>query len=98
MSGWKLLQRLVPALEIAERCSFEGSFLKVRGDRHVYKIHLGSASVQMEPDDRYLCLVPQKSENDDGPYFLPFEGDFMLSTILSKAFLLADDTRAKIPL
>ena len=47
----------------------------------------------MEPDDQYLCIVPDRrgAARDSGQVFLPFEGDTMLSLILSKAFLLADD-------
>jgi hypothetical protein len=34
---------------------------------------------------------------DAGNVFLPFEGDSMLAVILSKAFLLADDTAITDP-
>jgi hypothetical protein len=47
----------------------------------------------MAPNDQYLCIVQggrgQRSDN----VRLPFEGDNMLSAILSKAFLLAADDR-----
>ncbi|MFF7125452.1 hypothetical protein [Streptomyces sp. NPDC008240] len=65
--------------------------LVVRGDVGTYKIHLGSANILMEPDDAYLCIVPA-GRKGDGKVFLPFE-DERLSLILSKAFLLAADTR-----
>lgn len=48
----------------------------------------------MEPNNHYLCIVPARGGGIDtsgGQMFLPFEGDGMLSIILSKAFLLADD-------
>jgi hypothetical protein len=53
----------------------------------------------MEPNDQYLCIVPDGSAARDGKdnLFLPFEGDRMLSIILSKAFLLADDRKIKDP-
>lgn len=44
----------------------------------------------MSPNDRYLCIVAARHPSDDR-LFLPFEDDPMLSLILSKAFLLADD-------
>jgi len=52
----------------------------------------------MEPNDRYLCIVPDRS--GIGPrsredVFLPFEGDGTLAVILSKAFLLASDKSIK---
>ena len=33
----------------------------------------------------------------EGDVFLPFEGDTLLSLIISKAFLLADDKKIKDP-
>jgi hypothetical protein len=90
-----VLERLVPRLKIADRASLTDRFLVVRGDVRTYKIHLGSGNILMEPNDQYLCIVPDQSgraRGDDG-VFLPFEGDATLSVILSKAFLLADDAR-----
>ena len=48
----------------------------------------------MEPNGQYLCIVkaPEKSSESD-QVFLPFEGDKTLAVILSKAFLLAEDTK-----
>ena len=66
----------------------------MRGDLRTYKIHLGSGNILMEPNDQYLCIVPDRSTKaagDGGAVFLPFEGDQTLSVILSKALLLADD-------
>jgi hypothetical protein len=51
----------------------------------------------MEPNDQYLCIVPQRSAVETEPIFLPFDGDNTLSVILSKAFMLADDTKIKDP-
>ncbi|MFF9485571.1 DUF4132 domain-containing protein [Streptomyces sp. NPDC014676] len=84
------LERIVPRLRIAGRCTLDGRFLIVRGDLGTYRIHLGSANVLMEPHDAYLCIVPSRGKGD-GKVFLPFE-DERLSLILSKAFLLAADT------
>ncbi|MGP4050002.1 DUF4132 domain-containing protein [Streptomyces sp. 2A115] len=87
----EVLERILPRLKIAGRCSLDGRFLIVRGDLRTYKIHLGSANILMEPDDAYLCIVPSRGKGD-GKVFLPFE-DERLSLILSKAFLLAADTK-----
>ncbi len=89
-----ILERLVPRLKIADRCSFADKFLVVRGQLLSYKIHLGSGNILMTPNDQYLCIVPKQSAAaGDGNVFLPFEGDGLLSVILSKAFLLAEDDR-----
>ncbi|MGW0882344.1 DUF4132 domain-containing protein [Streptomyces sp. NPDC002671] len=85
------LQRILPRLKIADRCRLDGRFLVVRGDLRTYRIHLGSANILMEPDDVYLCIVPARGKGD-GKAFLPFE-DERLSLILSKALLLAADTK-----
>lgn len=85
------LERILPRLKIADRCALDGRFLVVRGGLRTYKIHLGSANILMEPDDSYLCIVPSRPKSD-GKVFLPFEDD-RLSLILSKAFLLAADTK-----
>src|SRR5262249_31927713 len=87
------LERIVPRLKIAGRCSFADRFLIVRGDLRTYKIHVGSGNVLMEPDNRYLCIVPGQgaASRPLGRVFLPFDGDTTLSIIISKALLLADD-------
>jgi hypothetical protein len=93
-----VLERLVPRLTIAERCSFADRFLVVRGDLRTYKIHLGSGNILMSPNDQYLCIVPKQGRAaGDGDVFLPFEGDATLSVILSKAFLLAGDAAIQDP-
>ncbi|MEZ5942014.1 MAG: DUF4132 domain-containing protein [Planctomycetaceae bacterium] len=94
----EVLQRLIPRLKIAKQCSFSDRFLVVAGKKRTYKIHLGSGNILMEPNDQYLCIVPDakaRSKQDD--LFLPFEGDNTLSIIISKAFLLAEDTKIKDP-
>ncbi|MDP9391704.1 MAG: DUF4132 domain-containing protein, partial [Actinomycetota bacterium] len=87
------LERLVPRLRIAHRCTLTERFLEVRGRLRTYRIHLGSGNVLMAPDDEYLCIVPGRGQWKDPKVYLPFEEEGgMLSVILSKAFLLADDT------
>ena len=96
----QVLETLIPRLKIRARCQLRDKFLVVRGDLRTYKIHLGSGNILMEPNDRYLCIVPARGGSSGASasqVFLPFEGDNMLSIILSKAFLLADDTSIKDP-
>jgi len=91
-----VLERLIPRLKIADRCSFADRFLIVRGELRTYKIHLGSGNILMEPNGQYLCIVPGRgtvTRGQTGHLFLPFEGDQTLSVILSKAFLLAEDNK-----
>jgi hypothetical protein len=90
-----VLVSLLPRLtKLRGRVTLSDRFLVVRGDLRTYKIHLGSGNILMEPNDQYLCIVPDRSPATaaGGELFLPFEGDATLSVILSKAFLLADDT------
>jgi Domain of unknown function (DUF4132) len=92
-----VLERLLPRLKIADRCSLGDRFLTVRGNLRTYKIHLGSGNILMSPNDEYLCIVPGRSLDSGSKVFLPFEGDHTLSIILSKAFLLAEDSKIKDP-
>ncbi len=94
----EVLERLLPRLKIAGQCRLEERFLIVRGSLRTYKIHIGSGNIQMEPNNQYLCIVPDRSSLQSRPVndiFLPFEGDSILAVILSKAFLLAEDSRIK---
>jgi Domain of unknown function (DUF4132) len=94
-----VLERLIPRLSIASRCEFSDRFLVVRGDLRTYKIHLGSGNILMEPNDQYLCIVPKQSaaKKKADTVFLPFEGDKTMSIVLSKAIMLADDSKIKDP-
>ncbi|WP_336216654.1 DUF4132 domain-containing protein [Nonomuraea sp. LPB2021202275-12-8] len=89
------LSRLIGRTVIADRCTFTDRFLIVRGDLRTYKIHLGSANILMEPNDAYLCIVA--AHDSHAGLFLPFEEDGRLALILSKAFLLANDTAITDP-
>ncbi|MEO7720116.1 MAG: DUF4132 domain-containing protein [Capsulimonas sp.] len=93
-----VLSRLIPRLKIAAQCTLDGKFLHIRGSLRTYKIHLGSGNILMEPNDQYLCIVPDRKKDakaDASHVFLPFEGDQTLAVILSKAFLLAEDGKIK---
>jgi hypothetical protein len=93
VSRRELLAELLPSLRIADRCYVDEPSLVVRGRRRTYRIHLGRGNVLMEPNDRYLCIVPARRDRSQPR--LPFEGDERLSVILSKAFLLADDHKIR---
>jgi hypothetical protein len=88
------LADILPGLPIAPRCRLEERYLVVAGKLRSYRIHLGSGNVQMEPNRQYLCIV-QDRQSGGGHVRLPFEGDTMLSIILSKAFLLTEDDKIK---
>ncbi|MEN7546340.1 DUF4132 domain-containing protein [Rapidithrix thailandica] len=90
----KVLETLIPRLKIKNIAAVDGRFLKVKGKVRNYKIHIGSTNILMEPNDQYLCIVPdRKSTTKSDNIFLPFEGDQGLSIVLSKAFLLAEDDK-----
>lgn len=88
-----VLERLIPKLKIAAQCSFEDKFLIVRGKLRTYKIHLGSGNILMSPNDQYLCIVASRGKAEPANLFLPFEGDSVLSVVLSKAMMLAADDK-----
>lgn len=94
----QVLEGLLPKLKIADRLSLEERFLSVRGELRSYRIHLGSGNILMTPNDRYLCIVPGRgADTSRGQVMLPFEGDGLLSIVLSKAFMLAADKQIKDP-
>lgn len=90
-----ILERLLPRLtKIKNKAHIDGKFLVVKGDLRTYKIHIGSGNILMEPNDQYLCIVPARSaDTATDKLFIPFEGDRGLSIVLSKAFLLVNDTK-----
>jgi hypothetical protein len=89
------LERVLPRLKLAKHCRLDGRYLVVSGELATYRIHLGSANVLMDPSGRYLCIVQARSSGA-GKIFLPFE-DERLSLILSKAAMLAADTKIAEP-
>lgn len=90
----EILQGLIPRLKIASVAHIEDKFVIVKGKIRTYKIHIGSTNILMEPNDQYLCIVPDRSLKESNTnLFLPFEGDNGLSVIISKALLLANDEK-----
>ena len=92
----QVLEQLLPRLAIADRCELEERYLVVRGDLRTYRVHLGSGNVLMSPNDQYLCIVATRDSRAQ-KLFIPFDDDPVLSVILSKAFLLAEDSAIKDP-
>jgi hypothetical protein len=89
-----VLSRILPKLAVADRIELGERFVRVRGKLATYKIHLGSANIMIEPDDRYLCIVPSPRKGTKA-MMLPFDGDEVLTVILSKIVLLAGDDKIK---
>ncbi len=89
----EILAELLPRLTaLRSLARIDGKFLVVTGKLRTYKIHFGSGNILMEPNDQYLCIVPDRSPRESEVQ-LPFEGDSHLAVILSKAFLLAADDK-----
>ena len=91
-----VLATLLPKLKIADRVELGDRYVRVRGNRATYKVHLGSANILIEPDDRYLCIVPA-SKGRTMRIMLPFEGDEVLTVVLSKVLMLAADNKITDP-
>lgn len=88
-----VIQSIISKLKIKDRCEVTDKYLKVNGKKRVYKIHFGSGNILMEPNDEYLCIIPDPKAAIKDKLFLPFDGDATLSIIISKALLLADDDK-----
>lgn len=90
------LEAVLPSLSIADQCTLTPQFLIVDGKRGTYKISLNSGNILIAPNDRYLCIVKAGNGGTRESY-VPFEGDDILSLILSKAMMLAEDDRIDDP-
>lgn len=88
-----VIQSIIAKLKIKDRCEVADKYLKVTGKKRIYKIHFGSGNILMEPNDEYLCIIPDPKAAIKDKLFLPFDGDATLSIIISKALLLADDDK-----
>jgi hypothetical protein len=92
-----VLRELLPGLTIAPRCRLEEIYLVVEGKLRTYRIHLGFGNILMEPDSQQLSVAESRLNAVETRARIPFEGDHILSIILSKAFMLADDDKIKDP-
>lgn len=88
-----VLQSIISKLKVKDKCEVADKYLKVTGKKRIYKIHFGSGNILMEPNDEYLCIIPDQKGAIKDKLFLPFDGDATLSIIISKALLLADDDK-----
>ena len=96
----QVLQRLIPRLKIADRCRLTRQV----SDRQGRRPHIQNSPRQRQHTDGAKRPVPlhrpdqgTTTGNLGNRVFLPFEGDRTLAIILSKAFLLAEDTKIKDP-
>lgn len=72
----EIITNLLPRLKISKVAQIKDKFLVVHGTLRTYKIHLGSTNILMEPNDQYLCIVPDRSQKSHTEnLFIPFEGD-----------------------
>jgi hypothetical protein len=92
-----LIAAIAPRLSIAGKLQIGDKALIVTGKRQKYAIHFGSTNIQILPDNRYLCIVPDRDPKELQSVRLPFTGDTHLSTILAKAFMLVDEDRIADP-
>jgi hypothetical protein len=91
-----VLRELLPLLGLGERAALKGRFVLVRGQRHQYRVHLGSGNIHIEPGGRYLCIVPARRQVQ--AIYVPFEeNDLKTAEIVSKILLLAADAQIKDP-
>jgi len=93
----ELVSELLPSLSIAPKCEVADKYLRVQGKLRAYRIHFNSSNILMEPDDKYLCIVPSQTPEAKERIFVPFDGDRTLSIIISKALMLAADDKIKDP-
>lgn len=71
----------------------EGHHALVRGKLADYRVHLGSATIHIEPG-AYLCVVPAGWGTKHNRLFLPFDAeDLKTSEVVSKVLLLAEDDK-----
>lgn len=89
-----VIARLLPELKIAKQCSLDDRSLRVRGTLGEYAINLTTANVMILPRNQFVCITRGSSGAARG-VFLPFDGDELLSLILSKAVMLAADHKIK---
>ncbi|MFB6457150.1 DUF4132 domain-containing protein [Chitinophaga sp. Hz27] len=85
-----ILELLLPQTAFGSRCKIVEQYLHVQGELAAYKIHIGSGEVWNTKSDRYIHIEPKVSVKNAN-LFLPDEGDILLTVILSKANLLAED-------
>lgn len=76
--------------------TIDGHHARVVGKLASYRVHLGSATIHIEPGS-YLCVVPDRWGKTHRDLFLPFAdaGDDKISEVISKVLLLINDSKIK---
>jgi len=87
-----VLAAILPSFQNASSMTLENNTLAIEGKLNNYKIHLGSSNVMLLPDNRFLSIAGMSSKNK---VLLPFNGDSILSNIISKALFLINDHKIK---
>jgi len=75
----------------------EARFVRVRGRLASYRVHLGSATVLVEPANA-VCILPGPQRKKTDGIWLPFaEEDERLAEVVSKVVMLAADDAIEDP-
>jgi len=90
-----MLSKIVGRMTESDRWSLTATHLCVTGRLDSYKIHLGSAAVIKQGNQRHICIVPKSGQSAD--LILPFTHDRTFSLILSKALMLIEDDKITDP-
>jgi hypothetical protein len=79
-----------------EGVHFEDHFAYVQGKLAKYRVHMGSATIHIEPAG-YLCVMPERWGKKHKDAFLPFSDadDDKTIEVISKIFLLMNDDKIK---
>ncbi|KXV44777.1 hypothetical protein AD943_01975 [Gluconobacter roseus] len=93
---YETLERILPRLTIADRLELTDTYVHVRGVLHSYRVHIRTGNIFLDPDRRYICIVPD-ARKKKSTIALPFDDDQTLAVILSKLFLLAADDKITDP-
>jgi hypothetical protein len=92
----ELVLRLLPALGLGDRVKVEGRVVRVKGDLHEYRVHLGSARVHIIPSERAIVFP----EGERAPeVHLPVEAreDPRALEVLRRVLVLAGDVLVSDP-
>lgn len=93
-----VLERALPQLSIADRCTVYDRDLVVNGTRATYRIHVGTGQVRVDPHGSAVVVPEQRvGDRELARMFLPVEGDDTLAAVLGTAFLLANDDEITDP-
>lgn len=90
-----LVRATVSAMGLAQ-VAVEEPYAHVQGQLTSYRIHLATGAVYLA-NGQYLCIVPSRKQQK--AVYLPFEerGEPIISEVISKILLLANDTRISDP-